>query len=346
MLVLGTLSVVACGEATDHPIVSQGGSGGFSAGAGSGGAAATGGTAAGAGHGASTTGGSSAGGWPNGGAAGSAAGGASAGAGGAAGSGAGTGGSGGSGAGGAGGAGAGGGGAGGDGGAGGAPPVVWKLHRYSRITQTWQTFPLDQIWTGSGAPPPRYVSATVQLDVFPTKMLLVFMESGDYYLRRGSVWSSARITSKFTRNTATVEAGYSVPWKASGTKPASEDVFLSSFPNVAIYSVNSSLTVTESTVQALKDDPAPNGAPTASYVSKWWTVMGDPEDYEPGVIWLDFLEVLDDDALYAGDNSFVWQRYFPASQHDYFQRPGAPNPTTLTAAYYEAEADVLNLVGP
>ncbi len=324
------LVLTACGETTDHPIVSNGGSAGFAGDAGSGGS-----TNGGSTNGGSANGGSSSAGWPNG---GSSSGGAASG--GTTNGGATAGGSGGA-------AGSAAGGAGASGGSGGTPPVVWKLHRFSLTTNTWQTFPLDQIWTGAGAPPPRDVSATTNLDVFSTPMLIVFTTSGEYYLRRGSVWSHASITSKFNRNSSSIEAAYSTPWNAkSGTTPSKEDLTLTSFPNVGIYSVDSNLNITDSTVQPLKDDASLAGPPQGSVAPKFYTVVANADDYVSPGIWLEIYEVLENGNLYHTDNSFQWTRYAPASTFSIFQLSGAPNPNSLTAAYYEVAGNVVNFIGP
>lgn len=340
-LALSALALAACGESADHPIVSDGGSAGFagdggSAGSGNGGSAGSGNAGSGnAGSGGWPNGGSASGGTAVGGAAGAAVGGAAAG--GTANGGTANGGSAGS---------AGNAGNSGSGGSGGTPPVVWKLHRFSLSTNTWQTFPLDQVWTGAGAPPPRDISATTNLDVFSTPMLLVFTTSGQYYLRRGSVWSHAAIGSKFNRNSSTVEAAYSVPWNhTSNTSPPKEDVYLSSFPNVGIYSVDSNLNITESSVQTMVDEASP-GPPQGSVPSKFWTLVADADSYVMGGLWISLYEMLDNGNLYQTANDFQWTQYAPASSFSIFQVTGAPNPNALTAAYYEVAGNVVNFVGP
>ncbi|MCB9590132.1 MAG: hypothetical protein H6718_32260 [Polyangiaceae bacterium] len=361
-LALSALALAACGESTDHPIVSDGGSAGFAGEGGSAGSGNAGSANGGSGNGGSGNGGggnggggnAGTGGWPNGGsssggsdvggaaAGGAAAGGAAAGGtatGGTATGGTATGGSAGN---------SGSGGSGGDsgsGGSGGAPPVVWKLHRFSLSTNTWQTFPLDQVWTGAGAPPPRDISATTNLDVFSTPMLLVFTTSGQYYLRRGSVWSHASIGSKFFHNSSTVEAAYSVPWNhTSNTNPAKEDVYLSSFPNAGVYSVDSNLNITQSRVQALVDE-AGAAPPQGSVPPKFWTLVGDADNYVEGGLWISLYVMLDNGNLYETANDFQWN-WQPATSFYFFQTNGAPNPNTLTAAYYEVAGNVVNFVGP
>ncbi|MEZ4228817.1 MAG: hypothetical protein R3B89_06620 [Polyangiaceae bacterium] len=337
----GALFLGACGETEDHPIVSNGGSAGFAGDGGSAGTASSGGSASGgsasggSANGGNTNGGN--GGWPSGGTSSGGAGTGGSATGGSATGGAATGGA----------AGSGAAGAAGSGGSGGKPPIIWKLHQFSFSTNTWQTFPLDQVWTGAGAPPPRDIAATTNLDVFSTPMLIVFTTSGQYYLRRGSAWSHASIGSKFTRNSATVEAAYSVPWNdKSNTTPPQENVYVSSFPNVGIYTVDSNLNVVASSVETMVDEASIQGPPQGSVPAKFWTVVADADDYVMSGVWLLLYEMLSNGNLYETDNSFAWTRHSPASSFSIFQVAGAPNPNALTAAYYEVSGNVVNFVGP
>src|SRR2546423_1602847 len=77
-----------------------------------------------------------------------------------------------------------------------APPVEsapvdagpsWKRYQYSLLQQTWSDpVLLSDIWTGPNAPPPRGISAAVELA--DEVRLLVFADDGTFYLQADGDW--------------------------------------------------------------------------------------------------------------------------------------------------------------
>ncbi|MFN8549796.1 MAG: hypothetical protein U0263_32680 [Polyangiaceae bacterium] len=231
--------------------------------------------------------------------------------------------------------------AGGGGGSGGTPS--WTLYSYNWATGVWSApSALDINWSGSNAPPSTGIAAVTQLEHFDR--LLVFTESGQFYLRAGGAWQApVATTSKFPQ-LAGLTLGSVYHLASPPGDPIGETITFVANPTAVLYSYASNDTVAFDSKVTMKDEPTP-GPPQGTGSVLWDFEFRDPAaqgtaDYFRG--WYGY----SNGTMYQFDAAFVWKSWPFASAPFFAGKANAPDPSKMRAAWFDAKANRLYMTGP
>lgn len=231
--------------------------------------------------------------------------------------------------------------AGGSGGSGGTGQS-WMLYRYDLGAGSWSKIALSKVWTGANAPPPYGVVAATQLEHYDR--LLVFSSSGRFYLRSNGTWQPpVKTTQAFPALANLSVTGVDQLPSAPGATPDEEITFVAN-PTAVLYAYHSNDAIVYEKTVTMTDDPAP-AAPQGSGHALYFFERRDANQYgTAGYYYL--YSGYDDGNLYRFDASFTWKSW-PAKQSPMWSgKVGAPDPSTLTAAWTEAGLGIVDFVGP
>jgi hypothetical protein len=224
---------------------------------------------------------------------------------------------------------------------------VWRRHAFRLTTQTWDApQPLDAVWVGAAAPPPRGIVAAAT--AAHSQRLFIITEAGCLHERIGAQWVEMPLSQRFAET-----AGSSTK-SATGAKwPSHDELTLVDNPTARVYELSTQGDVVgEPLIVTMSDDPM--GAPQGTGTALWGFTVTRPElmDIEP---WFDAYSFYDDGFFYwmnAGTGSAPgagWSTH-PASggSNPIFagSSPNEPDPHQLRAAYYSASADRVYFIGP
>jgi hypothetical protein len=224
---------------------------------------------------------------------------------------------------------------------------VWRRHAYRFATGTWDTpQPLDEVWVGPGAPPPRGIVAAASPVL--SQRLFVMTESGCLHERVGAQWVEMPLGERF------VEASGSSPNMATAARwPDHDELTLIDNPTARVYNLSDQAEIVgEPLVVTLDDEDM--GPPHATGTALWGFAMTDPELIDISA-WYNAYYFYDDGMLYwynagtaqapgNGWSSHVAQ----GGTNPIFQGSSAnePDPAQIRAAYYSVQADRVYFVGP
>lgn len=224
---------------------------------------------------------------------------------------------------------------------------VWRRHAYRLATQTWDSpQPLDEVWVGPDAPPPRGIVAAASPVL--SQRLLVITESGCLHERVGAQWIEMPLGDRF------VEAsGSSTNIATAARWPDHDELTLIDNPTARVYNLSAEASIVSEPIVVTLDDEN-MGPPHGTGTALWAFAMTDPDliDVAP---WYNAYFFYDDGMLYwynAGTAAALgdgWSIH-PAQggSNPIFQGTSAnePDPAQIRAAYYSTEADRVYFVGP
>ncbi len=225
------------------------------------------------------------------------------------------------------------------GGTGGLPGST--LYTYNVNAGTWSSVPLASAWNGTNAPPSSGIVAVTQLEHFDR--LLVFTAS-TFYLRANGIWQPPVLTTqKFPALTGlTLRSVFHVA--SPPGMPLDEGITFVSNPVAISYSYHSNDAVVYVDQITMNDEPSP-GAPQYSGTQVFDFEIRDPAKYGAADYYLFYLYYTDG-KLYQFDAAFNWLSW-PASQSPFWNgKPGAPNPSSIVAAWFDQGYQRVELIGP
>jgi hypothetical protein len=226
----------------------------------------------------------------------------------------------------------------------------WQLHSFDYFADAWSSVELATIWTGPDAPPPRGIAAATEL--MDVDRLMVISDDGTYYVRANGAWQPSRKGSDvWPLLPATVDSIYNLGHKFYVTldpaAPNEEKVTFVSGSQAYIYRFIYNADPAKDAIVFDSQVPTKDtdgGAPQGSQKSTWNFEVADPQNAKP-----------EDRAVLYGaytDGSFwrfnaylEWSSMPPADCPLWIGRPGAPDFSTIRAAFYSASRSV-RLVGP
>ena len=238
-------------------------------------------------------------------------------------------------------------------GAGGAPSTSWHRYSFDMATKTWSSELLSNVWTGANAPPSTGIVATCHLDLFDK--LLVFTDEGTLYTLEGGAWSTpmpATVLFKDPMHPEALKEVSHVPvgWEGTPSMPFTETLTLTNNPMYWIYDFTESGTKLDSAGNSAPPDGVNPSEPSSVTMTAQWTfsvwnksVKGMADRY---VTWSTFRNGL----VYKKDGLNTWSSWPVASDPIWAGAPGAPDWTTLEAAYFDGNTDTglgeIRFIGP
>ncbi len=230
----------------------------------------------------------------------------------------------------------------------GAPWTRYSLDTSSAAGAPWTVTPLEQLWTGPSAPPPRGVVAAVQLVDF--SRLLVITGDGTLYVQQdGGVWMSPMaITAAFPQITGPVDGITHIPYAFAVTlQPDAalvESLLLQKVPQYWYYQyLPNDQRVFERTGTTV--DVPPPGAPegTGKLLANFEIL--DLGNADAAVHFRRF-DVYGDGNVYSFDAAATWTKT-PLGAHPFWSgRAGAPALGSIRATYYDQGSTTLHVIGP
>lgn len=219
----------------------------------------------------------------------------------------------------------------------------WKLYTRSVFAPTqWNNVPLDAVWTGANAPPPRNIRATVRL----TNGRLLAMTDAMVYMRDGGTW----VTPKTLASTMPLLVGRTFKGArhlsagADGGGPVDLITF-SDYPTAIIYSTDGD-TFTFFDQRTVADSPGPISAPQGSKKSRWVICLIDPSKRGTSADYLNEYEsFVGDPNVYFYDATPAWtNKWLFANAPLFAGTTGTPPETQIESGWHDDSAGVTYLI--
>jgi hypothetical protein len=224
---------------------------------------------------------------------------------------------------------------------------VWRRHAFRLTTQTWDApQPLDELWVGSGAPPPRGIVAAAA--TAHSGRLFIITEAGCLHERVGAQWLEMPLAERFAE-----AAGSYTKVATAAEWPDFDELTLIDNPTARVYELSARGNIVgEPLVVTMQDEPI--GAPQGTGTAQWAFIVTDPSLIDVSA-WFDAYSFYDDGTLYwwnagtAAAPGNGWSSYpSPGGNNPIFQgvSPHEPDPNEVRAAYYGASADRVYFIAP
>jgi hypothetical protein len=227
----------------------------------------------------------------------------------------------------------------------------WQLHSFDYYADAWSSVALATIWTGPNAPPPRGIAAATEL--MDVDRLMILSDDGTYYVRANGAWQPPqRGGDAWPLLPTTVDSIYNLGHKfwvtQDPTAPLEEKITFISGSQAYIYRFvynadpAKDAIVFDSQVSTKDTD---GGAPQASQKCVWNFEVLDLQNAKPeerAVLYAAYT-----DGSFWGFNAYLqWTPMLPADCPLWVGRPGAPDFSTIRAAFYSQGSRSVRLVGP
>jgi hypothetical protein len=227
----------------------------------------------------------------------------------------------------------------------------WQLHSFDYFQDAWSSVDLATIWTGPNAPPPRGVAAATEL--MDVDRLMIIADDGTYYVRANGVWQPPRKGGDvWPLLPPTVDSIYNVgrkffvtldpaaPYEESITFTSGSQAYIYRF----IYDADPAKDAIVFNTQATTKD-TDGGAPQGTQKNVWNFEIADPQNPKPedrAVLYAAYT----DGTLWRFDAHLQWTSMLPADCPVWTGRPGAPDFSTIRAAFYSQGSRSVRLIGP
>lgn len=228
----------------------------------------------------------------------------------------------------------------GSGGAGGMMgPPSWHRYSYDMAAGAWSSALLENVWIGPNAPPTSGIVASCHLDHFDK--LLIFTDAGMLHIQDAGVWLPPVLAkSLFPQilDPAGIADLYHVPsdWNMEPmAMPLVEGLVIVDNPTYWLYDFSSNNAVKFTQQGVVPPANQPSAPPQDTVKARWFfsiwnkSQIGMPDGY---VTWSSY----GDGFVYKLDADILFSKYPAASAPLWAGKPGAPDWSTLTAAYFLA----------
>jgi hypothetical protein len=227
----------------------------------------------------------------------------------------------------------------------------WQLHSFDYFADAWSSVELAKIWTGPNAPPPRGIAAATEL--MDVDRLMVISDDGTYYVRANGAWQPPRrggdawpllpttVDSVYNLgHTFSVTLNPAAPYEEKLTFVSGSQAYIYRF----VYNADPAkdAIVFDSQVTTKDTD---GGAPQGSQKSTWNFEIADPQNPTPeqrAVLYGAYT----DGSFWRFNAGLQWTSMLPADCPLWIGRPGAPDFSTIRAAFYSQGSRSVRLVGP
>jgi hypothetical protein len=215
-------------------------------------------------------------------------------------------------------------------------------HTYDFGDDSWESQPLDLIWSGPSAPPCAVAPiAATYLEVWD--QLLVWGDDGMFYRRIGGTWQPPEPIADRWGVIANMQLD-----SASHVPPIngalSSTVVFTALPNAILYSVFEDGGTNYDQTVALTDEPPP-GPPQSTAVRNWALELSDPALFGQ-IDWWTAWQGFSDGNVYRADADNSWMSWAAQASPMFDNAPAGIDSATIEAAWGSFELGRAYLIGP
>ncbi|PRQ04081.1 hypothetical protein ENSA5_11290 [Enhygromyxa salina] len=217
-----------------------------------------------------------------------------------------------------------------------------NLYVHHLDNNSWDTQPLDAVWTGPNAPPCSVEPmATNYLEIWD--QLLVWGADGFFYRRVGGAWQPPEPIADRWAVIADLpldSVHYTPPLNGS----SSAVLVFTSLPTAYVYEVFEDGSSTYDQSIEMMDEPLP-GPPQSSSRRNWAVVLANAELLGQAEWWTSW-QGFDNGKVYRADGAFIWDSWAENQAPVFVGAPGSLDPSTIEAGWGDYDLNRAYLVGP
>jgi hypothetical protein len=215
-------------------------------------------------------------------------------------------------------------------------------HTYDFADDSWESQPLDLVWSGSSAPPCTVAPmAATYLEVWD--QLLVWGDDGMFYRRIGGTWQPPEPIADRWGVVANMQLD-----SASHVPPVNGEtscgLIFTALPNAFLYQVFQDGGTSYDQSVPLMDEPPP-GPPQSTAARNWALELSDPALWGQ-LDWWTAWQGFADGNVYRADANNMWMSWPEQDSPMFVNAPPGINPATIEAAWGSFELGRAYLIGP